>query len=193
MGKGIDYGMGLHNIDKETGIRFGVIPAALVLDVWSTESTAEISPTCADCGEDAVAWEDAAPELTNGLSKDEFVCPRCCKSFDAADAFGDPDGFSVCDDAYSAFQSADDTDIFVMRSPYYTRVVFCSPCAPGAGYLPEPCDDGEKTYCFDPDWFIPLGDDDVTGVYCGHKTSCPYPVYRVADDVCVFTPERRRS
>lgn len=40
-----------------------------------------------------------------------------------------------------------------------------APCAPGAGYLSNPCPDGPKTYCFGHDWF----ENDVA----------PYPVYRV--------------
>lgn len=45
---------------------------------------------------------------------------------------------------------------FILKSPYYTYAQFCSPCAPGAGYLPSPLKDrpaGNKTYCLGHDWF----------------------------------------
>ncbi len=69
---------------------------------------------------------------------------------------------------YKATQSGDDSDIFILKSPYYTRAQFCSPCAPGACYLTNPCEDGERAYCFGHDWF-----DDG---------KAPYPVFLVADD-----------
>jgi hypothetical protein len=90
----------------------------------------------------------------------------------------------------SLHQGGDDCDIFVMKSPYYTFGPFCSPCAPGAVYLRNGDTDGEKAYCFAPDWFPNWDEEEITGVYCDEKTSCPYPVFRVSDDVCVFSPKK---
>ena len=55
MSKGIDYGMGTTNVDKQTGIRFGVI-AMHELNEWAHESfEADYgSPCCPKCGNDAV-------------------------------------------------------------------------------------------------------------------------------------------
>ncbi len=55
---GIDYGMGTTNIDKENGIRYGVIPQNEVLQVWCDSSEAYYGEpeecTCMnpECGED---------------------------------------------------------------------------------------------------------------------------------------------
>ncbi len=75
----------------------------------------------------------------------------------------EPVGFSYYGDGLAAEQPFDDPDIFITKSPYYTLCQFCSPCAPGAGYL---MDRGTvKAYCFGHDWFE------------GGKA--PYPVYDV--------------
>jgi hypothetical protein len=78
-------------------------------------------------------------------------------------------------------------DIMIIKSPYYTYAQFCSPCAPGAGYLmnwfkmengysPETLGIEQfekmaqaagfpKVYCFGHDWF-------GNGI-------APYPVFNV--------------
>jgi len=139
--KGIDYGMGTVNIDKDNNIRFGVIHQNEVLQAWCDSS--EGFYPCDDC-------EVAEDDRENG------GCD-CCE----------PTSFVVKDGEYIA-ESDDYGDIFITKSPYYTRAQFCSPCAPGACYLTNPCDDGEKAYCFGPDWF--------------EDGKVPYPVYKVEDD-----------
>jgi hypothetical protein len=79
------------------------------------------------------------------------------------------------DDAELTVQTTGDCDLFVFRSMYYTFAQFCSPCVPGAGNLDTPCDSGPKTYCLGIDWF----DSD---------RPCPYPVYRIDNDECIYTP-----
>lgn len=90
---------------------------------------------------------------------------------DYDDAFIDdaPSTYILNDAEYSAIQHADDPDIFVTRSPYYTLCAFCSPCAPGAGYLMDP--GNVKAYCFGHDWW--------------ENGKAPYSVYRVADDALI--------
>lgn len=56
-------------------------------------------------------------------------------------------------------------DLFLTKAPYYTHAQFCSPCAPGAGHLENPCPSGPKTYCLGRDWF--------------EAGAAPYPVYAV--------------
>jgi len=114
---GIDYGMGLSNIDNDTGIRYGVISMHEVSDAWCEESEEGMVYACPYCGEEI---EDI------------------------------------------------DTDIFITKSPYYTLCNFCSPCAPGAGYIMEQNKNGVKAYCFGHDWF-----DDG---------KAPYKVYNVKTD-----------
>lgn len=167
--KGIDYGMGNTNIDKETGIRYGVIHQHEVLQAWCDSSESDYGPpTCGECGGSAVQsidFEDEDPDWYN--CRADFHCEDCERSFFSEDAYGDePLGHYLNDGEYKATQNHDDGDIFVLSSPYYTLCSYCSPCAPGAGYLMDFCEDGIKAYCFGHDWFE------------GGKA--PYPVYSVA-------------
>ena len=125
----------------------------------------------------------------------DYACLHCARSFNSDDAYGEePLAFNLDDGEYVATQGGDDCDIFILKSPYYTYGPFCSPCAPGAVYLPDGEDvlsGGSKAYCFAPDWFgPPILSGEETGEHCGEETSCPYRVFRVADDVCVFTPNK---
>ena len=76
----------------------------------------------------------------------------------------EPLSYSVNNNEYQA-TCGEDGDIFIVKSPYYTRCSYCSPCAPGAGWLMSPNPKGVKAYCFGHDWFD-------SGV-------APYPVYSV--------------
>lgn len=117
-----------------------------------------------------------------------------CPWFDESELDMDPEddcephGYYVDTDELIAYQYEDDPDIFVIRSMYYTSCRECSPCAPNAGYLLQPDPLGRKAYCFDPSWFDCVCDE-PTGIWQGEKTSCPYPVFRVDNDECVFTPK----
>jgi len=147
------------NIDHETGIRYGVIPANDVCQAWSDES------------------EPLYPEPDPGEEDPEDFGPEY-----------DPSHYLYSRQGYVAQQRADDTNIFITKSPYYTFARFCSPCAPGAGYLRYYDPDGVKTYCFDPGWF--WDSDEKTGEWEGTRSGCPYPVYRVPDNECVYQPSK---
>jgi hypothetical protein len=198
---GIDYGGGTTNIDKETGIRYGVIPQNDVLQNWADAAEADYGePHCPKCGNVAVAGDSEIPldELANGETEEElqecdrdelgyetlhhacgdYACDSCRVLFDAEDAYGDTPNAWILDDGEYKATCGDDGDIFILKSPYYTFAQFCSPCAPGAGYLRNPVKDGPKTYCFAADWF----DDSIE--------PCPYPVYRVDNNECVYTPKQ---
>lgn len=154
---GIDYGLGQTNVNHETGIRYGVIPVHHVGQAWYDESEAFYPDVCPMCGEEFEQVE-VYPEH----------CDYCGNNLEESDFdFQEPTSFSFEDAEYSAEQSADDTDIFILKSPYFTYAQFCSPCAPGAGYLlnwTDP-DVGVKAYCFGHDWF--------------EAENAPYPVYSV--------------
>lgn len=225
MGRGIDYGYGTTNIDKETGIRFGVINQNAVLQAWADSSEADYGePHCPKCGNEAVAGDsdisqevideyndehridavypsdevfvasvedssrdDLGWEYSHG-SLGDYACDDCRYLFDADQAFGDEaNGYYVGvdddngklipdSDGYLATSYDSQGDIFILKSPYYTRAAFCSPCAPGACYLKSPDSDGDKAYCFGVDWF-------------DSEFPCPYPIYRVDNDELVYTPE----
>lgn len=227
MSAGIDYGMGTTNIDLDTGIRFGVIPANDLGESWYESSEGDYGPPCCgECGNEAIEIDNLPFDLDDCKTIDpkakkhsysyrtherlripaefqdeygefwddegrDYACLDCARSFDSDDAWGDDgpvNGHVLDDGEYKAHQGYDDCDVFILKSPYYTRAQFCSPCAPGAAYLRSPCEDGPKAYCFAPDWFRAYDDNEVTGEYEGEKTSCPYPVWRVEDDELVFTP-----
>lgn len=142
MGAGIDYGLGKTNIDLKTGIRFGVISQNEVLQTWADSSEAIYEYYCPNCG----------AYLKKGA--DAIRCNACRRRLEEGDFdFLEPQGFVFKGEGYYCQQGSDDFDIFILKSPFYTLCRYCSPCAPGAGYLMSPDSDGIKAYCFGPDWF----------------------------------------
>jgi hypothetical protein len=188
---GIDYSLGRSNVDRSNGIHFGVISLhAINMDRLEEFESQYGNPHCPKCGNECEAipchteqtehgvacYRDVPEEFENyecpKYSQGEYACKDCEYLFDADEAFPDsPIEQTYERDGY-ALSLGEDGDIFVLKSPYYTRAQYCSPCAPGAGYLTNPCDDGPKTYCLGADWF--------------EDNKPPYPVYLVAD---VLIPE----
>jgi len=183
MSKGIDYGMGTTNIDHETGIRFGVIPVDNVLQAWAESSLADYgNPTCPLCGNSAIQYDEGEHAVyrsyLDGSSYADYACEDDEIKFLSDYAFAEqPHALYVAEDDLVASQDTNDTEIVIEKSPYYTRAAFCSPAAPGACYLLSPTDGGQKAYCFGTGWF----DDEYP---------CPYPVYRVDTDECIYTPNK---
>lgn len=175
-GKGIDYGMGTTNIDAETGIRYGVIPAP-DLSHWALDDFEPDygDPTCPKCGGDAVEYGEMHPNPNEEdddweIEGKDYCCQQCKYAFHSDEAFGDePNGHVLDDGEYLAILDTW-SDVFVMKSPYYTNAQFCSPCAGGAVHLSLPVEDGERGYCFGHEMF--------------EKGTAPYPVY------CVKTAQR---
>lgn len=178
---GIDYGLGQTNVDKSNGIRFGVISANKV-DYWDDAPDVDAyygEPHCPKCGngvvdlatDDSEDFEDFE-DAEGGCN--EHACKSCEQFYDSSEVYGDEvQAFVYKSEGYLAHCSGDDRDIFVEKSPFYTRCDFCSPCAPGAGYLTSEGDDC-KAYCFGVDWF--------------EDGKAPYAVYRVDTNECVYTP-----
>jgi len=99
----------------------------------------------------------------------EPVYPEMIEVEEGEEDFIEPSSFIFEEEGYSC--EADETDIFICKSPYYTYAQFCSPCAPGACYLPNPIEDKDsnnKCYCFGHDWF--------------EEGIAPYKVYDVKTD-----------
>lgn len=176
---GIDYGMGKTNVDTSNGIRYGVISQHSIMPEAFDEFEADYGkPTCPKClGSVLDASDDTLPESSEDWEQyrewgcAEYACPTCEHLLDSSDVYGeDPLGFSYDSDGYS-LESCLDSDVFVLKSQFYTFAQFCSPCVPGAGNLHNPMEDGTKTYCLGHEWF-----DDG---------KAPYPVYRVSDDTIV--------
>lgn len=176
MSKGIDYGMGRTNLDTATGIRYGVIPMnALSGFAWEDVEDDYGAPSCPKCGGEDVRERRVNANRDNDR-KGNMVCKSCRAVFWDHDAYSEePVGGEINTGGIVADVKSDG-DAFVVRSPYFTRAQFCSPCAPGACYLLNPCEDGGRAYCFPHDWF-----DDG---------QAPYPVYRV-DTGELVTPEAK--
>lgn len=177
MDKGIDYGMGLANVDKSNGIRYGVISVHSVLQAWADSSEPNYGePSCGKCGNDAVPY-DKDKHSGEGWECDwyegsaEYACEDCKYMFSGEAAYPDEAlGYTLDDGEYQA-EDCLDSDIIITKSPYYTFAQFCSPCVPGAGNLNNPCETGPKSYCFGHNWF--------------DEGKAPYIVYRVSDDSVV--------
>jgi len=155
---GIDYGSGKTNYDIETGIRFGIIPAHEISQYWHDDSE-PVYPenTCPECGSTEIVDYDEDEhgdyDKLNPLWDyriNDFVCLNCKTSFGSQET--EATAFEYTKDGYILSQSADDSDIWVFKSPFYTVAGFCSPCAPGAVYLTDPSPDA-KAYCLGADWF----------------------------------------
>ncbi len=177
---GIDYGSGRTNIDNANGIRFGVISQHSVMQAWCESSEGQYGdPTCPKCGAEGIV---PLTELSDDVDADEFeqygggcadyACQHCEITLDNMDAFSDePQGFTYSGDGYELIDCLD-SDIMILKSPFYTFAPFCSPCVPGAGNLDSA--DGRdsasedclpQTYCLGHDWF--------------EEGKAPYKVFRV--------------
>lgn len=170
---GIDYSMGQSNVNKETGIHYGVIsqnslnPDALNDDIEPYYG----KPHCPRCRAEAKAItnNDRTEEFDDYKFAEhecsDFSCDNCKYVFSSESAFPDePIGLSYENNNY-VITDCLDTDLFIIKSPFYTFAQFCSPCVPGAGNLNSPCPTGPKTYCLGHEWFD------------GEKA--PYTVYSV--------------
>ena len=171
---GIDYGLGQSNIDKETEIRYGVISQQSVMPECLDDVEYNYGePSCPECGSPAVASDDDSVAECDWNEGKDYACASCEICFWSEAAYPDePLGFTYDKDGYQ-LEDCLDTDIFVLKSPYYTYAQFCSPCVPGAGNLDNPVEEGEgaKCYCLGHDWFE------------GGKA--PYTVYQVGSDSIV--------
>ena len=184
---GVDYsGPGrICNRDPETGIRYGIIPINDLNEwAWDSFEADYGNPTCPQCGN--VVANEFEDQDTEGYepyrehSCDDYACNDCLLILGSEDVYGDePLGWTLDDGLVKAFMDSSN-DVWVVKSPYYTRAQFCSPCAPGAAYLSSPREQGPKAYCLGPDWF-------------GKERPCPYPIYRVDNNELVYSPGQQEE
>lgn len=139
---GIDYGRGMVNIDRETGIRFGIIPMNLVDMELVAEFEYEDQLACPKCGKEIEG------------SVEDLVCPHCgyVAAFDEEFFVDNSDGPSFYNKDGYELMLASDGDIWVTKSPWKAKAGFCSPCAPGAVYLTDRADDAYG-YALGSEWF----------------------------------------
>jgi hypothetical protein len=194
---GIDYSLGQSNVDKTNGIHYGVVSQHSLGD-WINETIMDGAnygpPTCPKCGNTIKASDDES--LFTGKLEDkygepieldddgtpswfdgkDYTCIPCQECYWSDSVFSEEMLGWASDDGDYSLTDCLDSDVFILRSPFYTFAQYCSPCVPGAGNLDNPCPDGPKTYCMGHDWF----EDGVA----------PYPVYEVATGLPVI-PEAR--
>lgn len=171
--RGLDYGNGRTNIDKATGIRYGVISQHSVGQAWY-DNAEGVYPdaSCPECGSKLVEFDfDKHGEIpTYRHSCRDFACENCSLIIGSDYAYPDePNGYKYEDKDYTLTDCLD-SDIFVIKSPYFTHGQFCSPCVPGAVSLDSAIDEDTegcpKAYCLGHDWF--------------EDGKAPYKVYSVA-------------
>jgi len=200
---GLDYGLGRSNIDLETGIRYGVISQNTVGQAWWDWAEAEYGdPHCPKCGNEIKSSDDETlfkcvcvadngtavlvhadncpanelldDDMPEWFDRQEYTCVNCKTCYFSEDCFPDEaQGYSFEDAEYTLTDCLD-SDIFVLKSPYYTFAQFCSPYVPGAGNLNSPMDgeNGAKAYALGHEWF----EDD----------KAPYRLFRVSDGLEVM-------
>lgn len=171
---GTDYGIiDQTNRNKETGIHYGVIHQDAILQAWADSAEADYGkPVCPRCGNEAIEYDS---KKHDGYDMDEdiheccdYACERCQHSFSSENAFGnEPIGWHYSDTDYEMVDCLD-SDVMIIKSPFYTYARFCSPCVPGAGNLNSPSEDGIKAYCPGADWF--------------EDECAPFPIYSVVTD-----------
>lgn len=174
MARGIDYsGPGaMCNRDPETGIRYGIIPSHKLGDGALDDFEPVYTARCPHCGTDlpeGTQFTSRTVKRPGGSMHNMFAtdCTSCGKLIREEEQYGDePDANVVVDGQYHAHIDSSQ-DVWFTKSPYYTRAAFCSPCAPGACHLNNPCDDGERCFCPGPDWF---------------DEGAPFPIYSVEND-----------
>jgi hypothetical protein len=177
MNSGIDYGLGQSNVDKATGVHYGVISQHSIMPESLDYMDRDYGePTCPECGNPVIdSTDDSIPFEGNEYEThgcNEYACIPCESFWDSSDVFSEESlGFSYDQDGYKLCNCLD-SDVFVILSPYYTFAKFCSPCIPGAGDLNNYTPDGIKTYCLGHDFF--------------EDNRAPYPVYSVETGLPVF-------
>lgn len=164
---------GAVNIDKTNGIRYGVIRSHAIAQAWSDNAKADYGPPwCPTCND----------ELTDKEMETE-VCGGCGHDFNPFHAYGNVAiGYQYEGDGYEMADCLD-SDVMVIKSPFYTFASLCSPCVPNAGNLDDAADFVEtnhdmvstpdeacfpKAYCAGHDWF--------------DSGRAPYPVYGVVSN-----------
>lgn len=224
---GIDYGRGQSNVDKATGIRFGVIaqnscqPEAV--DEIVTDGTdvafAEAKKAFLEAVTERVDYwfnEHAFLNLDEEKQRAKFqeiireglnsqyshslaarvaeeTAENWGKTSTRDEIVGEAEG--AVDNRFGDYYESDgglndylyerhgykltgclQSDLFVLRSEFYTYAQFCSPCVPGAGNLDHPVDPeagAPRSYCLGHDWF--------------EDSKAPYRLWRVSDNVEILS------
>jgi hypothetical protein len=182
---GVDWSRGLSNRDPQNmEMHYGIISQHAIGDyaLDSLEDDFGV-PTCPKCGDDAIDYDD---DLHSSCKHEkhvslEYTCVECQYAFGSESAYPEmPMASCYKDDSLEVIKGGDDSDLWVLKSEFYTLCAYCSPCAPGAGDLIAQRKTGIKAYCLPLDWF----DTD---------NPCPYKIYKVSDDTLVYDPTTSKN
>lgn len=189
---GIDYGMGLTNRDPENmSFHYGIISCHEISGEALNDLEADYGEACCPkCDSKAMDYEsfynESSEEDQEAIEEwqyeehecADYVCPDCQYVFGSESAFREePLGFYYDSEKLRVHQSYDDSDLWILKSEYYTLCAYCSPCAPGAGFIMNQRKNGIKTYCLPADWF--------------ENEECPYTIYKVSDGSLVYAPKKK--
>jgi hypothetical protein len=163
----LDYGLGQTNIDKATGIRYGVISGnsvpEVMEDIYSSGEDLQHKQMMEDlkqaihsavCGviedihhhPEKVFTEDDAEMVLDGIVDGGL--------WDHWESDGDSTSYELEDgDLKLGMSSLGGAPlIWIYKSPWVVPCEFCSPCVPGAGDLDNAREDGPAlAYCLAPD------------------------------------------
>lgn len=145
------------NIDPETGIAFGVIPAAKLPELYDDITDKGENDTLNDAIADAVdgivrACDNFVPHCgLDGLrdAAADFITDNCTFEIDDGDChwtWEDHEGTVYETDV----RIGGSAHIWVRKSRWVTETRPCSPCCPNAGDLGSPVDEGEGFTCYCP-------------------------------------------
>lgn len=151
------------NQDKATGIHYGVIPSNSLSpfaldDIYSNGTDLNYESWKEEVKTSVQSSVESALDSFMLSSQARRLAEAATEAVMDSDWLGEgyeSNGESsyLYEDGDLKIQLCSDGDIFVIKSPFVCNAQYCSPCAPGAGYLPNPCDSGPVCYCLPEDWF----------------------------------------
>jgi len=183
---GLDYSLGRSNVNKETGIHYGVISQNSVMP--------EALDDIMTYGED-LAWEEALAEAiaeAKATAAEGEEIDEDSISESLSEGWESSLGNYLYESEGYKLTGCLDSDLFVMASRFFTYAQFCSPCVPGAGNLDSAWETLGKqvsaaeivtlataagfprAYCLGHDWF--------------DGGRAPYPVFSVESGALVEPP-----
>ena len=168
------------NIDRKTGIRYGVISQHSVDPEMVNEKMEGDygAPTCPECEGTAKTYDDEKhadfrPYSSYGLT--DYACETCGIVLSPDQVFPEEPLGYLCSDGEYEIGDCLDSDLIVTKSPYFTYGLFCSPCVPGAVNLDSAGEGTVKAYCLGHEWF--------------ENGKAPYTVYSVETGEIVLSDE----
>lgn len=192
---GIDYSRGASNCDASNGIRYGVISQHTVnSDALEDIYTHGTDVAHAQCLADhlAAAKANFAPCDENGKEFDE---DQVTEEFnDRYESDGGLSDYLYERDGYK-LTGCLTSDLFILKSPFFTFAQFCSPCVPGAGNLNSPFESATNQEGLDGvDYASEATQAGFPRVYClGHdwfESGAPYAVYSVETGKAIVWGEK---